>query len=56
MKLELALAAILTVCSSAAFADGPYIVGEVTHSSLSLDKASISSSTDGSGEPIPIAG
>lgn len=61
MKLELTLAAILTVCSSAAFADGPYIVGEVTHSSLSLDKAGfnadlaaagatgISSSTDGSG-------
>jgi OOP family OmpA-OmpF porin len=61
MNLKIALPLLFVAISTNALADGPYVVGEVTHSNLSLDKGTfnddltaagatgLSSSDDGSG-------
>jgi OOP family OmpA-OmpF porin len=61
MSFKIFLPLLLVVISSSAFADGPYVLGEVTHSNLSLDKGTfnddltaagatgLSSSDNGSG-------
>jgi OOP family OmpA-OmpF porin len=61
MYLKIGLPLLFVVISSSAFADGPYVLGEVTHSNISLDKGTfnddltaagatgLSSSENGSG-------
>ena len=61
MNFKTTLPLLLAIAAPSAFADGPYVVGEVTHSNLSLDKGTfnkaltaagatgLSSSDDGSG-------